>query len=103
MAARLRAEQEELDNKPDLIQLLKGRAWDRYAVMRLEEVLSEFYGPERLRELSPGPDRMIAALVTAAEPARNPVTPKRVSAIRNELAAKRAIRQKPPVGPVSRE
>ncbi len=103
MAARLRAEQEELGNKPDLIQPLKGQGWHRYAVMRLEEVFAEFYGPERLRELSPGPDRMIAALVNAAVPARNPLTPKRVNAIRKELAAKRAIRQKPQVGPAFRE
>ena len=105
MAARLRAEQEELDNKPDLIQPSKGHPSHRYAVMRLEEVFSAFYGPERLQELSRGPNQMIAALVNTAVPptVTAPLTPKRVSAIRKELAAKRAIRQKPPVGPVFRE
>lgn len=105
MAARLRAEQEKLDNKPDLIQPSKGHPSHRYAVMRLEEVFSAFYGPERLQELSRGPNPMIAALVNAAVPptVAAPLTPKRVSAIRIDLADKRAIRQKPPVGPVFRE
>jgi hypothetical protein len=104
LASRLRAELQEL-RKPDRIQLSKGNAWHRYAVMRLEEVFSAFYGPVRLQELSPRPNRMIAALVNAAVPEAviSAVTPNQVSAIRKGFAARPAIRQKPPVGPVSRE
>jgi hypothetical protein len=51
LTSRLRAELQEL-GKPDLMQLSKGKAWHRYAVMRLERVFSRFYAPQGLRALA---------------------------------------------------
>jgi hypothetical protein len=92
LAARLRAELEELA-KPDLIQMSKGQAWRRYAVMHLEGIFSRFFEPWRLAELSPGPNQMLAALINAAVPEAKaaPVDLKQVSDIRTRLAAKSAV------------
>ncbi len=92
LASRLRAELQELA-RPDVMQLQKGEAWHRYAVMRLEEVFSGFYGRQELRELSPGPNEMIAALINAAVPKAitSPLSLGRVSEIRTRLADRSAI------------
>jgi len=94
LTSRLRAELQEL-GKPDLMQLSKGRAWHRYAVMRLERVFSKFYASQELRELSPGPNQMIAALINAAVPNSTtaPVSLRYVSETRTRLSNKLATRE----------
>lgn len=76
---------------PEPILLLKGHAWHRYAVARLEAVFAGHFVPEPLQRLHPGPNKAIAAFANAAVPASKfgALSLKRVSEIRIELSIRK--------------